>query len=196
MKTFFRATGFICLFLMASCSNDDNNGDQKLTLPATFENNTALNIPDTPPGVPVYSEINIPNSGTIIDPSKINIELDLEHSFCVDLVIQIVAPDGNATTLLKRYGAGNDLISGNILRFNSTFTNTMISNPIATGNYAPLINQDTSFEPTNISTPSLELFLTNKNIKGIWKIKASDWFTGNVGKLNTWKIKFAEGALK
>jgi subtilisin-like proprotein convertase family protein len=205
MKTIF-GTIFIAVVLTTiSCSKDDPK-PAPITPSAAFsgENNTVTDIPDSEsnntPGIPVISEINITTDGIIKNPEKVIIELDLQHKYCSDLVVEIIAPDGSSTALIKRYGALSlidvNFVTGNKLSFNSTFTNWIDADPIPTGNYAPLITVSTAIQPSTITITPLANFFENKATIGKWKLKVTDYNLGDVGKLNAWKISFAEGALK
>ncbi len=194
-----------------SCNKDDAPApDSRLTLPAILENNTILNIPDATgecatgvnPGM-IENTIVIDKDGIINDASKVSIELDLSHDFGGDFVVELIAPSGASCALIKRIGSssdndcdhgGNKFIVGNKLIFNSTYTNTVVADPVAAGNYAPLTGLSTF--PSTVPVISLNSFLTGKDIKGIWKIKVYDYGVLDVGKLNAWKMKFDIGALK
>ncbi|MCU0448197.1 MAG: proprotein convertase P-domain-containing protein [Microscillaceae bacterium] len=186
--------------------------DQRLKLPAVLENNIALNVPDATkisadcgtgvtPGI-AENTIVIEREGIVADGSKISIELDISHGFGGDVVAELILPSGASVGLIKRIGAvldngcgvKNAFIVGNKLTFNSTFTNTTISDPIATGNYAPL--KGTSNYPSNITIAPLNTFFQGQNIKGTWKMKMYDYGFPDAGKLNAWKIKFEVGALQ
>jgi subtilisin-like proprotein convertase family protein len=217
MKTKFLKIALVVIAasLTLSCSKDDDPApivDTRLVLPATLENNTLINIPDASTGLGdcgtgvtpgnAQSTIEIIGTGIITDPSKVTIELDIEHYYGGDLVIELIAPSGESCGLIKRLGATSDstcgnssnFITGNKLSFNSTFTTTLTANEIVTGNYAP--TQGNSNYPTTVPMISLATFLTGKNITGIWKLKMYDYGVGDTGKLNSWKLKFETGALQ
>jgi subtilisin-like proprotein convertase family protein len=222
MKTFQTKIAILMLlFLSISCNKDDDSAptptpvpvDTRLVLPATLENNTVTDVPDATgsgecgnsvtPGT-IESKIVIDKDGIISNPTKVSVELDLSHPFGGDLVVQLIAPSGESCALIKRIGTtttsdtscGNttDFVAGNKLTFNATFTNTTFASPIITGNYAPLTGLSTF--PSTVPLVSLTSFFTGKNIKGEWKIKMYDFGKADVGKLNSWKLKFEAGALQ
>jgi subtilisin-like proprotein convertase family protein len=201
MKTIFRTIFIAVVLTTISCSKDDSEPAQSAAF--SGEINTVTDIPDSQSentsGVPVISEIDITTDGIIKNPEKVTIELDLEHTYCSDLVVEIIAPDDSNTILINRCGEpplnSADFVTGNELSFNSTFTNTTIANPIAAGNYAQLITT-TTLAPLLVNIPPLANFFENKATKGKWKLVVTDYSPGDVGKLNAWKISFAEGALK
>ncbi len=199
-----------------SCSKKDEPipvvVDTKLALPASLENNTLLTVPDATQNTGqcgsgvnfgmAENTITIDKDGVISDASKVSLELDLSDVFAGEVVIELVSPSGNTCAVIKRIGtintsscgSDNDFVSGNKLTFNSAFTNTTIANPVATGNYAPLIGNNTF--PMTIPAVPLNTFFNGKNIKGVWKIKAYDFGVGDILKVHSWKLKFEAGALQ
>lgn len=209
------ATLLLLSFAVLSCSKDDDGPkepDTRLALPATVENLSAFPIPDATPnsgncGIAanlgsVVSAIEITADGIISDPSKVTIQLDIAHTWAGDVIAELICPNGESCALIKRINSttdvscsfGADFIAGNKLNFNSSFTNTTLTNPISTGDYAQLTG--ISPFPTSIPMPSLGNFLKDKNIKGTWKIKIYDSGVGDIGTLKEWKLKFDTGALK
>ena len=204
--------------LVISCSKDKDLilPDTRLPLPAALENNTVQNIPDGIPNRPggsyagsdanpgiIESKIIIEKEGIIADVNKVNIEIDVSHPHCGDIVVELISPNGESCGLIKRIGsttdnsAGSlsDFIGGNKLVFNaSNSIPIQAGTNIAAGNYAPTSGASTF--PINIPMSSLNTFLISKNIKGIWKIKVYDYGYGDTGSLNSWKLTFEVGALQ
>ena len=213
MKTLPFLLAFSFLGIIVSCNKDEPIIiDSRLGLPATIENNTIQNIPDaTPtgaaginatPGI-IESFIVIDKDGIIADDKKIFVELDLSHSYCGDLVVELVAPSGQSCGLIKRLGAptdnaagsSHDFIGGNKLTFNANNSIPIpVTSAIASGNYAPTSGASTF--PTAISMVPLDMFFIGKNIKGTWKLKVYDYGNGDTGSLNAWKLIIEAGALK
>lgn len=216
MKNIVKFIIIIFSILIVSCNKDDEPSpkpiDTRLPLPAVLENVNIQAIPDaTPagtagsnatPGI-IESRITIDKDGIIANTSKISIELDLSHDWCGDIVVELFAPSGASCGLIKRLGAptdtaagnGYNFILGNKLVFNSTNSVPIsITSDIASGNYAP--TSGSSNFPTSVPMLSLNTFLLNQNIKGLWKIIVYDYGNGDTGSLNSWKLSFDAGALQ
>ena len=227
MKTLKIILAILTFISISSCSKNDEPTitpvvDTKLALPTILSNDTMFPIPDATgpnnglascgidaqPGS-VVSEIVIVKDGIIKDASKVTVEIDLEHLYISEIVIELIAPNGESCGLLKRaYAAGDNSCTnptklkykiGNKLSFNSLFTGdfSLLVAPgnVPTGNYKP-IGPSLGTYPVAILMTPLNTFFTTKNIKGIWKLKAYDCSKGDIGKLNSWKIKFDTGALE
>lgn len=181
----------------------------------TYQNNTATGLAvaesrssgcgmGVQPGVQM-SDINVPISGIIGDPSKVTIEMGLSASWAGDVQIDLISPTGEAITLIRRLAAssntacGNsgDFIPGNLLSFNSANTNpinlTGINGtiPIPAGFYAPSygIAKYPAYIPGNLTT-----FFTGLSISGNWRLMLYDFGDGEPSIINNWKISFAPGA--
>lgn len=219
MKNLLKMLVIAAVLLTISCSKDDEPktyGSVNLPLlPASFEQNNAVNITDATGGcgsnavtTPVVSEIMISNNGIIIDPSKVTIDLGLSHTWCGDLVVELIAPSGDSCTLIKRLGSssnedscasGANFISTNILSFNSlnpdpiNVLNYTTDDEVPAGNYMPSSGAGT-FLPSVKMTP-LKGFLMNKSINGTWKLRVADYGGGDSGSIQNWKIRFEAAAL-
>ena len=220
MKTLKNTLVIATLIFAISCSKNDESVppvvDTKLALPAILSNDTMFLIPDAnanslpacgsnaQPGS-VVSEIVIEKNGIIKDASKVTVEIDIKHPFANEVVIELLTPNGESCGLLKRVNAYDDIScgssmaskyqSGNKLSFNSLNTTAIGPGIVTTGNYKTTGPLTGSYPAAILMTP-LNIFFKSKNIKGIWKLKAYDCSTGDVGKLNSWKIKFDTGALE
>ncbi len=225
MKTLKNTIAIALLIFVVSCSKKDEPSppaeESKLALPAALSNNTLFLIPDATSTKPttycgsdaqpgsVVSEIVIDKDGIIKDASKVTVEIDLEHKYGGEIIIELFAPNGASCGLLKRAFSFSDshclvskdlkFISGNKLSFNSLFTDNftllLANNIVPTGNYKPTAADAGTYPAAVLMTP-LNTFFTGKNIKGIWKIKAYDCSKYDAGKLNSWQIKFDTGALE
>ena len=93
-----------CLFMSAG-----------FTQAQTYQNNTPATAVDgitragacgysTQPGVNM-SEIAVPLVGTIVDPSKITVNLSIGAVWLGDVVVELVSPGGEGITLIRRIGA-------------------------------------------------------------------------------------------
>lgn len=221
MKTLKKTLLILSLFILIfSCSKDDESVppvvDTKLALPAILSNDTMFLIPDAnanssagcgsnaQPGS-VVSEIVIEKNGIIKDASKVTVEIDIKHPFANEVVIELLTPNGESCGLLKRVYAYDDIScgssmaskyeSGNKLSFNSLNSTAIGSGIVTTGNYKTTGPLNGTYPAAVLMTP-LNTFFTSKNIKGVWKLKAYDCSKSDIGKLNSWKIKFETGALE
>jgi subtilisin-like proprotein convertase family protein len=185
---------------LSSCSKNDD--EPVVSQPITFENNTAVNIPDRnsadfPSG---ESTIAISQNGTIIDASKVSIELDIAHTFGADVAIELIAPNGDKCGIINKINNTEEFVTDNKLTFNTLHTAFLvpIGGVYVTGNYAPTFAPDLTQigTPVSITPIALSTFFTGKNINGTWKLKMYDCAPADVGKLNSWKIKFDTGAFQ
>lgn len=156
------------------------------------------------PGVQM-SNITVPLTGTVGDPTKITIELGITSGWAGDVQIDLIAPSGDAMTLIRRMGAtsntgcGNsgDFVATNLLTFNSANTApinlTGISGAIVIpgGFYAPTYG--TAKYP-GYFPKTMDSFLMGQNVSGIWRLVLYDFGTGDEAILDNWKISFAPGA--
>jgi subtilisin-like proprotein convertase family protein len=219
MKKSIKLLMLLVAIFAVSCNKDDDQGyvpnPNLLATPATLENESQLAITDGTGGGcgnevvahPVENTIVIDKEGTIVDPSKVTIELNLVHSWCGDLVVELIAPDGGSCTLIKRLGSISDtscgvnanFIAGNIFRFNAAFQNQInVTGLVSTdnvpgGDYAPSVGASTF--PSAAVMVNLQTFLTGKNIKGTWKLRVADYGQGDSGTVNGWKLKFDPGSI-
>lgn len=197
-------TLLICAFWICSCSNDD--GDRR-SEPVSASNLASIPIPDA--GNAINSPIEITQLMRIKDPSKVTVVVNLEHTFCGDLVVELVAPDGTATALIKRlgvvsvtgFGSVANFSAANPLSFNSgnealiAFEGLATTDIIAAGDYAPTGAAPDMVPQTAVVQP-LEAFLANKDVNGQWNIRVQDFGNADIGSLVGWRLEFAAGALK
>lgn len=197
-------------FTAVNCSKSDDAPTPAPVLPAlpaTVENNTLVNIPDATgggcglgvsPGIG-ESTIQVAGTGVIVDPTKISIEVDIAHAWHTDVVLALISPSGDQVALIKRIAAASDtgcgtdvdFIAGNKLTFRAGNV-TPLTAPYVTGNYAP--TSGTGTFPNMIPMANLTTFMTGKSIQGTWKLRMYDYTAGDIGAINSWKIKFDTGA--
>lgn len=197
--------------LFSGCGNDDESSPSQ---PFNVSNSTDLIITDATGqygsnavSTPVVSTISVTESGKIKDPSKVTIALELSHTWSGDCVVELISPDGESTTLIKRLGStsdtsvgdGSDFDAGSVLSFNSE--NTMgfdmtlgAAAGYPAGDYMPA-SGESSF-PTTAIMVALDVFLQNKQVNGDWKLRLQDYGLGDTGTLLGWSIDFEQGALK
>ena len=181
----------------------------------TYQNTTATTEVDgvqrlgtcggqTQPGVNM-STIVVPITGTIADPSKITINLDITAGWLGDVAAELITPSGEAITLIRRIGAtaisscgdSSEFVAGNILGFNSANTSPIdhlavgVGVAIPAGNYAP------SYGPAkfpNHHPGVMSTFLTGKVLNGTWTLVIYDYGYTDPTTLNSWQIVIGAGA--
>ncbi|WP_027377413.1 proprotein convertase P-domain-containing protein [Kaistella palustris] len=182
----------------------------------TYQNTTATVASDatarisacgfgTQPGV-TMSAITIPLVGTIADPNKITVNLSVNAEWLGDVVIELVSPAGQALTLIRRIGGGNNsscgdsssFIAANILGFNSSNTALIDAAAYASGvaipagNYAPTYGTAPfpQHHPGNMTT-----FLNGRTLNGEWRLIIYDYGVSGLSNINSWQIIVGAGAL-
>jgi subtilisin-like proprotein convertase family protein len=182
----------VLTFLTVSCNKDDSKTNDLI-----FENNNQVAIIeklDGSPPTPSISEINVTANGTIKNLSKFTLEMNIAHNYQRDLEFALIAPDGTSRTFIYRRGLSGKFLADQKLRFNSSFTNELPDDGVnfLSGNYKECKGSVSSQPPT--VEPIFSSFI-NKNINGVWKLKATDWEVVNTGKILSWRLVFSEGAL-
>lgn len=142
MKTLKNTIAVILISLFTfSCSKDEQPFTSPIVLPsAAFEASfsTITNIPDAivdgnpatlTQGV-VTTTLNIPNQGIVKDGTKVTLDLELAHTFCGDIVVELIAPSGESISLIKRLKSSSgdssaNFVQGNIYSFNGMNTNSI-----------------------------------------------------------------------
>ena len=152
------------------------------------------------------SSIAVPLTGTITDPSKITFNLALTSSWLGDVTVDLVSPQGQAITLIRRISANlvtscgdsSDFIAANVLGFKSANTTLIDAAGIAAtiavpaGNYAPTYGN----APYRTHNPgSLDTFLNGKQLDGDWRLILYDYGTGEPSTIASWQIIVASGAV-
>jgi subtilisin-like proprotein convertase family protein len=191
MKTIFKLLVMLQFFF--SCNKDDSKANNDLI----FENNNQVAIiekVDGSPPTPTISEINVTANGTLKNLSKFTLEMNIAHNYQRDLEFALIAPDGASRTFIYRRGLAGKFLADQKLRFNSSFTSELPDDGVnfLSGNYkeskGSISSQIAALEP-------VFSFLQNKNINGVWKLKATDWEVVNTGNILLWRLVFSEGAL-
>ena len=181
----------------------------------TYQNATATTLVDaisrsggcgynTQPGMNI-SAITVPLTGVVVDPTKITLNLSLKAAWLGDISVELVAPNGDAITLIRRLGAifnsscgdSSSFVPGNILSFNAANTTLIdaeaIANgfPIPPGNYAPTYSVATypKLNPGNLTT-----FLNGRQLNGEWRLYIYDYGQGEATGINSWQIIIGNGA--
>lgn len=194
---------------MLSCSDDDKKGTN-LSPAYEVAQNDPLTIPDAAAGnfpVPVETSLEVMATGAISAPEKFKVVLELDHPWCGDVIVQLIAPGGDTITLIKRlgasavatFGSSANYVAGNFLTINSlTGAEIMVTSlgtddVIPTGTY--LTTGSDASNPTTVTMSDLGAFLSGRSVNGVWKLRLSDNGTSDFGSLKSWKIVLDEGAL-
>lgn len=139
-----------------------------------FTNDIVAIIPDgngnNVAGQTIITELNVEAEGII---EEMSINLDLNHTWIGDLVIEIEHPDGTSRRVWNR-SCNNTQFINIQASFRDNSQNIVCGSPTS-GTFNP--NQ------------SFDVFL-NKPKAGIWKLKTTDFYTGDVGTINSWSIDF------
>jgi subtilisin-like proprotein convertase family protein len=143
------------------------------------------------PGAQISSDINVPMTGIIVNPSAIVISVNLSHTWVGDVQLELVAPDGTSCYLMNRIGNGacgsNSNFNGaNTLNFSSAYTTS-----IPTGN----TNYNVPAGNFGGSTPNLASFLTGKQVNGNWSLRGRDVTMGDLGQISSWSFTIGPGVL-
>jgi subtilisin-like proprotein convertase family protein len=191
MKSIFKLLVILPFFF--SCNKDDSKPNNDLI----FENNNQVAIIDKvngSPPTPTISEINVTANGTLKNLSKFTLEMNVQHDYQRDLEFALIAPDGTSRTFIYRRGLSGKFLANQILRFNASFTNELPDDGanFLSGNYKECKGSVSSQPPT---VEPIFSSLINKNVNGVWKLKATDWEIVNTGKILSWRLVFSEGAL-
>ena len=213
----FGKTLFIysCALIAVACSKNEQPATAtNAILSPAFEVafSTITNIPDsTVGGNPstltqgvVTTAVNVAKQGIVKDGTKVTLDLELSHTFCGDVVVELIAPSGESIALIKRLkssvgDSSANFVQGNIFSFNGMNTNSINteilsdSSPVLGGNYKPTFGLNPT--PQSIVQKDLTQFFKDKNCNGDWSLRVSDWNGDDSGKIYSWKLKFAEGAL-
>jgi subtilisin-like proprotein convertase family protein len=191
MKSIFKLLVMLPFFF--SCNKEDSKTSNDLI----FENNNQVAIIDKvdgSPPTPSISEINVTANGTLKNLSKFTLEMNIQHDYQRDLEFALIAPDGTSRTFIYRRGLSGKFLADQKLRFNSSFTVELPDDGVnfLSGNYKECKGSVSSQPPA--VEPIFSSFI-NKNINGVWKLKATDWEVVNTGKILSWRLVFSEGAL-
>ncbi|GAB6187490.1 C25 family cysteine peptidase [Thermopirellula anaerolimosa] len=147
----------------------DLNGNGRLDRdPLVYTQSTALNLIDN--GV-VTSTLDVSGVGRI---DRLEVRLNLSHSYTADLEITLIAPDGTRVLLASGVGGGGN-----------DFTNTVFSDDAAVsiqGGAAPFTGVFRPMQPLGI--------LRGAGADGRWRLEIRDTMPWDTGKLNSWAVAF------
>jgi len=202
MKTIFKTTAAIFAIMMTACSSDDSNNavvEEPLSERIEYEYTTERLIPNGNNLIDI--PINVNEDKVVINPSKVFIEIMLDHKDAQDLSYGYLMPNDGTEfrTIVSKLGGTNNYNANNVLSFNPEHTQVINPNPsfhfpngiIPSGNY----KEGTSNPGFQVETPLFNSML-NKNINGVWRFFFIDDNLGHEGKVIKIKLIFDEGALE
>lgn len=187
--------GMMLLFIVMACNKDDDEG---ISSKLEYQFTTETLIPDN--GNPLIITINVDADRVVVDPSKVFLEITLNHSVARDLSYGYLMPnDGDEIrSIVNNLGGLNAYSSDNTLVFSPT---SLVSiNPSEDYMYpnfvvsAGVYKEGTSSEEFPVESPLFHNML-DKNILGDWKfffLDTRELYQGSVIKV---KLIFEEGAL-
>ncbi|RZK12878.1 MAG: hypothetical protein EOO46_01455 [Flavobacterium sp.] len=202
MKSIIKTTALAMVFALTACSSDD--GEKRVEEPISerleYEFTNQIPIPDGSGTLAIIS-LEVDADEVVIDPSKVHIEITLEHELAIDVSYGYLMPnDGDEfRTIVNKLGGYNKYSAQNVLSFNPE--NTQVINVSENFNYPEnTIPQGDYKEGTNdadfpVETPLFKSMM-NKNINGTWKFFFIDDFEQDEGKVVKIKLIFDEGALQ
>lgn len=171
-----------------SCSDDDS---PKVSSRAVFSSDEVADILSNEvveTTIAVDAGLN-----TVKNGSRVFFELNLSHTYVGDLIVEVIAPNGRTLPLLYDFGGSSELIEGEILVFNSTYTEVLMideeTDEVLAGNYGPSLDVDFTPDWT------MDTFFTDLSVAGTWTLKVTDEAGGDEGQIHGWTIRFEEDAL-
>lgn len=124
-----------------------------------------------------------------------NVTIDLDHSWCGDIALILIAPDGTFIELSSGNGGAADNYTNTVFTDNASI-NIVSGFPPFTGDFMPEGRQNvTIFNPyPNTGTPGTFTFantFNGVNADGNWNLYLNGYVAGDVGFLNSWSITFS-----
>lgn len=148
--------------------------------PLQFDNLTSIAIPD--PGAVTSS---IPVSGLTGPIAKVDVLLQINHSYDSDLAATLVAPDGTTVNLFNHDGQNGQNFG---TACGSDTTETIFDDYAVTGIGDGVAPFQSSFRPLNPLSAFNGKTGTNVN-NAKWFLHVSDNAVGNSGILNCWSLR-------
>jgi subtilisin-like proprotein convertase family protein len=154
----------------ASTSLPVHVGKPTTGAPATY---TSPNVPTAIPDTGAPTSVSLPISGVTGTIADINVRVNVTHTWDMDLVLQLVSPDGqNVVTLINRRGDSGD-----------NFTNTVLDDEagasISSGS-APFSGSFRPEAPLSV--------LDGLPINGTWQLKVTDVAAQDVGAVTGFQL--------
>jgi len=117
----------------------------------------------------ITSTLNVPDVGNIAD---LDVEVNIDHMWVSDLIVEIIAPDGTRTELFSAVGRGQGEFDNTILDAEASVSITNGSSPYS-GIYKPEGNLSKFY---------------GISMTGTWKLQVTDTSSSDTGTLNSWCI--------
>ncbi|MFN8155635.1 MAG: proprotein convertase P-domain-containing protein [Bacteroidia bacterium] len=138
----------------------------------SWSNNTVYSIPDNnATGVSSLITVSGIDPATINSNTVVSVRINITHTYDGDLLVQLVAPSGNAINLSNRRGGSGD-----------NFNNTLF-----TANAATLISAGTAPFAGTYRPDGAFTSLTG-NANGTWTLRVIDQASQDVGTINSWTL--------
>lgn len=199
MKTIKTTIAILAMIMITACSGDDSKTtEEPLSERLEYQYTSETIIPDV--GDPIYIPIQVLEDKIITDPTKVYLEITLEHEVAFDLSYGYQMPNSSTEyKIVNSLGGFNKYSRENVLSFNPNHNEvinpdggfTYQNQTIPAGNY-----KEGSFSDEHpVDTPLFNGML-NKNIKGTWKFFFVDSEEFDQGKLIEVKLIFDGGALE
>ncbi len=201
MKTIIRTTAvFVTMMIIGCSSDDDNTTEEPISERLEYEYNIETDIPNGT-GETLIVTIPIDQDKIVIDPTKVFVEITLDHDKASDLTYGYFMPNESVSRIIiAGLGGNNNYDRNNILSFNPNHTQAINTTQDYPGGIIPRGNykQGTYSEGTQVETPLFHNMM-NKNIRGNWRFLIEDYqddLSIDDGSLIKIKLIFDEGALE
>ena len=156
----------------------------------TFANTTPILIPDSGPGTPYPSTINIFGVTGIVSDVTVTVS-NLSHAFPNDVEMLLTGPAGQSSVLMAGTG-GPNAITNVTLTFDDTASSFLpSSSQIVSGTFKPTENITASLPPPAPAGPHGTLLSTfdGSNPNGTWSLYVFDNSPGDSGNIaNGWSL--------
>jgi subtilisin-like proprotein convertase family protein len=149
-----------------------------------YANNTTLAISDgtgaNTAGPTATKTITVP--GTVVgNINAVEVGISLTHTYVQDLIIELVHPDGTIIKLMNRNCDEGATINGASYTFNFTNAGTFQLPNGSCLNPTPITGNVKPADPITV--------FNGKTAPGVWTLRATDWWNGDVGSIGNWNIK-------
>lgn len=191
------------LMLFTACSSDDNNNEieDPVSERIEYEFSSETEIPNGN-GEDISVTIPVSQDMIIIDPTKVFLEITLDHYKASDITCGYILPNETIyRRIFANLGGNNNFDRNNVLSFNPNHTDVISTTADYPGGIIPAGNYKEGSYSTTLNPVETPLFhnMINKNIKGNWRFFFEDYqddISLDDGSLVKIKLIFDEGALQ